>query len=300
MEIKQLADFVAVCRAGSFAAASRRLNTSQPGLGYQIKQLEAELDVVLLERHSRGVTLTPAGTAFFQKAEKILEAVTEAKATVVPFRAARRLSVRLGISPTPVRLVERAIAMLSARLPGVDFSLREGLSEDLVDLAVRGELDMAITLGSQRRAGFRLRALYSEKLCLIGKTDMADMPDGAITMQQLAQIPIVTGPRGHFVRERLMTAALEAGVGLHIAQELDMSGLRRSMVVYGNRPTVAAPGVFSDEWQHGVLRAWPIDPVIPLDVSMLVSATLPVEFEQEVVDAIMEVIQPFAPLITRL
>lgn len=296
MEIKQLSDFVAVCRAGSFAAASRRINTSQPGLGYQIKQLEAELDVTLLERHSRGVSLTPAGILFLQKAEKILEAVTEARGAMAPFRAGRRVALRIGLSPTPARLVGRAIAALCADLPHVEFTLREGYSEDLIDLALRGDLDIAITLSNQRRPGFRMRSLYREKLCLIGKPAAQALPDGPITLQELSHIPIVAGPRGHIVRERLMAAALAAGIALNIVQELDPSGLRRSLVVYGDQPTVAAPGVFIDEYERQLLQAWPLEPSIGLDVTMLAAATVPPALEEALCAAVMAAMTPFAGL----
>ncbi|MBB3953961.1 LysR substrate-binding domain-containing protein [Novosphingobium sediminicola] len=296
MEIKQLSDFVAVCRAGSFAAASRRINTSQPGLGYQIKQLEAELDVILLHRHSRGVSLTEAGTAFLQKAEKILDAVTEARATMVPFRVGRRIVIRVGLSPTPARLVGRAIAALSATLPNVEFTLREGYSEDLIDLAMRGDLDMAITLSHDSRPGFRQRPLYREKLCLIGKPGAQDLPIGPISLHKLADIPIVAGPRGHVVRERLIAATKAAGVALNIVQELDPSGLRRSLVVYGDQRTVAAPGVFIDEYERDLLSVWPIEPAITLEVSLLAAATVPTDLEEAISLAVTEAMAPFGGL----
>ncbi len=297
MELKQLSDFVAVCRAGSFAAAARRINTSQPGLGYQIKQLENELDAELLQRHSRGITPTAAGSALLDHAERILDAVKDARTAMAPYRQNRRTTLRIGLSPTPARLVGRAMGTLAARMPKVEFMLREGFSEDLVDLAIRGELDVAITLSGEPRPGFRVRPLYREKLCLIGKPAPDLAGNAPVTLQQLAAMPIVAGPRGHIVRERLMAAARIAGVALNVVQELDPSGLRRSLVVYGEQRTVAALGVFVDEVERDLLAARPLDPPVELVVHMVCAATVSLDLEAALASAIGEVLAPFAGLI---
>jgi LysR family hca operon transcriptional activator len=65
MELRHLRYFVAVAEEGSLInAAQNRLNTSQPSLSRQIRDLEAEIGVELLERRARGVAVTPAGVYF--------------------------------------------------------------------------------------------------------------------------------------------------------------------------------------------------------------------------------------------
>ena len=69
MELRHLRYFVAVAEEGSLlTAAERRLHTSQPSLSRQIRDLETEIGVKLLERRPRGVTLTAAGKVFFDHA----------------------------------------------------------------------------------------------------------------------------------------------------------------------------------------------------------------------------------------
>lgn len=82
METSHLAAFVAAVRSGSISRAAKECFVVQTTLGRQIETLEADLGATLLERGSRGVALTPAGTAFLPHAEAVLAAVDEAKRAV--------------------------------------------------------------------------------------------------------------------------------------------------------------------------------------------------------------------------
>src|ERR1700704_6902157 len=77
----QLRYFVAVARELQITRAARKLNVAQPALSQAIAQLESELGVQLLERQVRGVTLTPAGEVFYEKALAAVAAVCEAGQT---------------------------------------------------------------------------------------------------------------------------------------------------------------------------------------------------------------------------
>src|ERR1700742_1311491 len=73
MELRHLRYFVAVAEEGSLTnAAERRLHTAQPSLSRQIRDLELEVGVALLERGARGVTITAAGRAFLDHARLAL------------------------------------------------------------------------------------------------------------------------------------------------------------------------------------------------------------------------------------
>ena len=78
MELRHLRYFVAVAEERSFVQAARRLRVAQPALSKQIRDLESELGVVLLDRLPRGVRLTPAGEAFLANARITLDAAGRA------------------------------------------------------------------------------------------------------------------------------------------------------------------------------------------------------------------------------
>src|SRR3974377_1586528 len=73
MELRHLRYFVAVAEEGSLTnAAERRLHTAQPSLSRQIRDLELEVGVKLLERKARGIVLTGAGRVFLDHARLAL------------------------------------------------------------------------------------------------------------------------------------------------------------------------------------------------------------------------------------
>src|SRR3954464_11784727 len=91
-----LSYFVAIAEEGQITRAAARLHVAQPALSQAMAQLEGELGVTLLQRHSRGVTLTPAGEAFLVKARAAVAANEDAELTAEWLARAERGTVEFG------------------------------------------------------------------------------------------------------------------------------------------------------------------------------------------------------------
>src|SRR3982074_3055485 len=85
LDLRPLRYFVAVAEEGQVTRAAERLHLAQPALSQALSKLEAGLRVKLLERHARGVSLTPAGKAFLQKLRGALAAMDDAQDAVSPW-----------------------------------------------------------------------------------------------------------------------------------------------------------------------------------------------------------------------
>jgi LysR family hydrogen peroxide-inducible transcriptional activator len=100
MEIHQLRYFCAVARHGTFTRAAQAERVAQPSLSQQILKLEAELGTRLFDRLPKSAKLTPFGTAFLPKAERILRELSEAKTEILEMSGKERGEISIGAIPT--------------------------------------------------------------------------------------------------------------------------------------------------------------------------------------------------------
>lgn len=99
MEFRQLLHFVAIVETGSISAAARRLYLAQPAISASIKKLENELNMPLLHRRERGVSLTDAGHQFLQHAKQILQQAKDAKLAMQAIEGLDQGEVEIGVPP---------------------------------------------------------------------------------------------------------------------------------------------------------------------------------------------------------
>lgn len=146
MELRHLRYFLAVAEEKHFGRAAARLHMAQPPLSQQVRQLEAELGVTLLERTTRKVDLTPAGEAYLARVRAVLEAVEAAGEEARRIHDGLEGRLVLGcVGSATYSLLPSLARTLREQLPGVDFTFRgEMLSPDQVAALRDGSVDLAL------------------------------------------------------------------------------------------------------------------------------------------------------------
>ncbi len=145
MELRHLRYFVAVAEAGSLKlAAEKRLHTAQPSLSRQIRDLEREVGVTLLNRSVHGIELTAAGRAFLKHAR--LSLMQAEVAAEVARRAAEPTKATFAVgflTGQEVAWLAPATRILSDELSNIEIRVSSGFSTTLADDLVRGKIDIA-------------------------------------------------------------------------------------------------------------------------------------------------------------
>ena len=134
-----------VVESGSMSEAARRLELTPAAVAHQVKLLERELGTRLVVRSGRTVALTEAGHRLLAPAGRILQDLGNLKAAINDEAAAGEL--KLGAINTALHSVmPEILAGFVKAWPEARVDIRSGLSPDLYDAVLRGELDVAICL----------------------------------------------------------------------------------------------------------------------------------------------------------
>ena len=166
METRELRYFIAVAEALHFGRAAQRLGIAQPPLSRAIRQLERRLGVTLLERTSREVTLTEAGSVLLREGRAALDAVgaAERRARRAAFAAAGRASVVLATKAgASSELLAKLLDAYAAEPDAVAVDVQLGGSGEQERLLRDGRADVALLHRPfDRTAGFDTEELYTE------------------------------------------------------------------------------------------------------------------------------------------
>ena len=173
MELRHLRYFVAVADAGSLTvAAERKLNTSQPSLSRQIRDLEQEVGVQLMHRSSHGIELTPAGKAFLDHARMALVQAEAAKEAALRAVQPARPTFAIGfISGAEISLLPTVDRVLRDEFAGIDIRLSSEYSPVLAKALMRRRLDVAFMRPEESMEDLRYARVRTEPLVFVFPSD---------------------------------------------------------------------------------------------------------------------------------
>src|SRR5690348_14358411 len=170
MELRQLRYLVALAEELNFTRAAEREHVAQPALSQQIRRLEDEVGLALVERTTRHVALTDAGEVLVVRARRVLAELDAARTELQGLRGMDTGHVTIGAMHTmgPIDL-SLPLALFHDLHPGVGLTVREQSSEEMAEMLRIDELDLAFLSVTERveSHGLGLQQLVSEELVVV-------------------------------------------------------------------------------------------------------------------------------------
>jgi DNA-binding transcriptional LysR family regulator len=196
MELRHLRYFVAVAEELHFRRAAERLRIAQPAVSEQIRKLEEELGVQLLERTNRKVSLTLAGDVFLVEARRVLQQAERARRAAIRTGDNADGRLRVGHLPDAVPpALPRALGRFATAAPGVDVALETHPSLQLIERVRDRQLDAAVVCLPAPVSGLRVTPLGEEGVVVaLGETHPA-AGRLVISPRQLERTPLLVMAR---------------------------------------------------------------------------------------------------------
>ena len=240
---------VSVAETGSIRQAALRNHVSQPAASVRIRELESTLGLRLVDRHTTGATLTPAGLAVVGWADKVLAAMRTLASSSRALRLDHDSQLRIAASLTVAEyLLPTWLAPLyNAPVPAA-VSLRMANSDEVTALFARDEVDLGFVEGPNLPHGLQGRTVYRDELVVVvAPSHPWARRRSPLSPAMLAATPLVSREPGSGTRQVLVSALARHGLVPSVAVELASTTAIKAAVTSGLGPAVLSRLAVVDE-----------------------------------------------------
>ncbi|GAB7386914.1 selenium metabolism-associated LysR family transcriptional regulator [Bacillaceae bacterium] len=211
MNLKRLQTFIQVVDRRSFSEVAEILDLTQSGVSRQIKTLEEEVGIQLLNRNSSFVELTPAGRLVYKKAKLLLAQWDELLQECQALKNVLNGILKIGASTIPATyLLPKIVKSFHEKHPKVEFCIVTDDSGEILTKLENQQIDAAIVGRSPDPARFQSQIIAEDRLVLIGND-----PECCISsLEEIKKYPLILRERGSGTREAMEQALQRYGIAL--------------------------------------------------------------------------------------
>ena len=256
--MRQIVLFRELANVGAFGAAAARLGIGQPSLSRSVRQLEEELGVMLLRRHSKGAVLTEKGNQLKDLVSPFIDALESLPDTETKIESQKKIV--LGIPSTLSSLLTPLIfRSLLDQNPELCFGIVEGSSLSLEHAAETGVVDVALLYDPAGTSNLKSRALLDEDMLVIASPS-CEWPEqkSSISARDLINLPMVFLKPDQNDRRRLAETERQQGIRLEPIVEVSSPSTIKALVNQGVGLSVASALGVSSEIAAGSLQHRPL------------------------------------------
>lgn len=221
MTIVQLEYLLAVANFGSFSVAAEHCFVTQPSLSMQIKSLEDELGVMLLDRSKKPVIPTEAGEAVLAQARETLREYNSIKEVVARIKGEMSGRIRLGVIPTIAPyMLHKFIPDFVQRYPKVELEIREMKTEYIIDALNCDRIDAALVAGGTCGDGILEYDLFDDRFFAYVSPDSPLYNKSNIRIEDIDMRDLILLSAGNCMRDQVLELCqARKGVPVHYSFE---------------------------------------------------------------------------------
>lgn len=251
MDLRSLRYFVRVVDFGSLTRAAAHLHIAQPALTRHIQRLEEEFGATLLQRASRGVTVTDAGELLYRRGTELLRDAERLRDELLDHGGQPAGRVVLGITAAACPIFAPPLLQrIRAQFPRISVKISEGFSSVLGAWLVNGEIDVAILSDREIPHGLHATSIAQEELLFLSQPGRATA--GWISIDELLATPLILTDGIQKRMEAMLSSPVVVDMKLNsveVIRHLVQSGLGVSVLPYS---------AARDEILSGALQAFRI------------------------------------------
>ena len=200
MNIRQLEIFLAVCETMSVTETSKRLYLSQPAISKTIRELEADIGILLFDRINGKLHLNEAGKVFRIKADQLMEDFEALKN--FDSRSSGKIPLRLGISLTiAMNSLPYAVEQFKIKYPETPLKIYSENVQQVQQRLLNGEIDIAFIEGFESNQGFNTEILSEYSLFLVCSSHSKFAGKEKINRDDLLSLPFLLREKGSTLRD---------------------------------------------------------------------------------------------------
>ncbi len=205
MTIVQMEYLLAVVNYGSFSMAARRCFVSQPSLSMQIKSLEEELGVQLLDRSKKPVVATEVGEVVVENIRQTLMAYNNIREAVADIKGEISGRLRLGVIPTiSPYLTHRFVPYFVKRYPKVELEISDMVTADIVEALKSDRIDIAIVAGGTCGEGIVEQELFKDRFYLYVSAENKLFSASNVNIEDIDLRELILLSTGNCMRDQVL------------------------------------------------------------------------------------------------
>ena len=260
IDLTSLQLFVAVCELGSIGRAAEREYIAASAVSKRLSDLEAAVDTALLYRHSRGVTLTPAGESLLHHARNVLYGLERMQGELSEYADGVRGHVRIHANISAiVQFLPEDLGSFAKEHSQIKIDLQEHLSADVLQAVHEGTADIGIChMGQTNPNGLQTRPYRADRLVLVAPEDHPLTEREAVAFEEVLDWDVVGLHGGSSSSLAMRGAAARSGSALR--QRIQVTSLDAMCRMIDNGLGVGLIPHRAFELMHGVghLRSVPL------------------------------------------